>query len=331
MSRIRWALQHGAVLATVALLNSGCAVGSASTSPSSSSPAAPTSSFAATPGAEQSPGASGRLIALADGVDGGPGLWALDSASRWTVVAPTLGATGMGRIAQGIVIAKGSEVDLRSAADLTKSIGHVSVKWPSVSSGTPIVALDGSAGGKIAIVGTDADKPYYALAETDGTTTTLAGAPTQSFTPLVAWLDETRLLVLSMDNLEQSRLAVLDSGSHQLNNAQALLGVRWFAVSPDRGTIAVATASAIYVGSAATILGASAPQPIIALGASEVVWDMTLNATGSRLFTLSGTVGADGTVGSIHEVGYARGSGGWSKVLDAAVPFGRAIAQVYLP
>jgi hypothetical protein len=332
MSRIISALELGAVSAIVVLLSCGCSAGSASVSPSSSSSNAAASSFVAVPSAGEPGGAGGRLIALADGVDGGLGLWALDSESKWTVVVRTPGATGMGRTAGGIAVVTGREVDLRPAADLTRLVSHVALDWSGVAPGVPIVALDdGSAGGKLAIVGAEADKVYYALAGTDGAVTSLAGAPTQSFTPLVSWLDGTRLLVLSMDKLEQSRLAVLDVGSHQLSHAQALLGVRWFAVSSDHGTIAAATANAIYVEPAATLLGGSAPQPIAWLGPSQVVWDMALDATGSRLFTLSGTVGEDGTVGSIREIEYTRGPGGWATTLDEGVPFGRAIVQVYLP
>ncbi len=331
MSRMKSALERGAVSAIVVLLSWGCTAGSASVSPLASSSNAPASSFAAIPSAGEPGLAGGRLIALADGVDGSLALWALDSESKWTVVVPAPGATGMGRTAGGIALATGREVDLRPAADLTRPVSHLALDWSGVARGVPIVALDGSAGGELAIVGAEADKVYYALAGTDGAVTSLAGAPTQSFSPLASWLDGARLLVLSMDNHEQSRLAVLDVSSHQLSHAQALLGVRWFAVSSDQGTIAAATANAIYVEPAATLLGGSAPQPIASLGASQVVWDMALDATGSHLFTLSGIVGEDGTVGSIHEIEYARGAGGWAMTLDQGVPFGRAIAQVYLP
>lgn len=330
MSRIRSALGRGTMLVAVALLSWGCAAGSESDSFSSSPSTTPASSFASATSGDSSSSA-GRLVVLADGVDGGLGLWVLDSGSKWNVVASTPGATGMGRTAQGIAIATGRDLDLRPAPDLAKSGGHVSLQWTGVASSVPIVALDGSSGGKLAVVGAYADKVYYALGGADGAAASLAGAPTESFTPLVAWLDETRLLVLSMDKLEQSRLAVLDSDSRQLSLAQAILGVRWFALSSDRSTIAAATESAIYVSSATTILGGNAPQPIATLGASEVVWAMALDATGSRLYTLSGNVAADGTVGDIHEIEYARGASGWTKTLDAAVPFGRAIAQVYLP
>jgi hypothetical protein len=61
-----------------------------------------------------------------------------------------------------------------------------------------------------------------------------------------------------------------------------------------------------------------------------VVWALALDAGGSRVFMLSGTVAADGTVGSIHELGYARQGSAWVKVLDVPVPFGRAVGQVCL-
>jgi hypothetical protein len=94
--------------------------------------------------------------------------------------------------------------------------------------------------------------------------------------------------------------------------------------------VAAATEHAIYVGAAATLMGQAPPPAAVTLDESQVVWALTLDAAGSHMFMLSGTMAEDGTVGSIREVGYARQASAWIKVLDSSVPFTRGIGQVWL-
>jgi hypothetical protein len=63
---------------------------------------------------------------------------------------------------------------------------------------------------------------------------------------------------------------------------------------------------------------------------TDVVWGLALDATGTQLFMLSGTVGADGTIGSVHEFGYLRQGIGWTKSIDLTTPFTSAVDQVCL-
>jgi hypothetical protein len=137
-------------------------------------------------------------------------------------------------------------------------------------------------------------------------------------------------MVLDTDKFEVSRLGVVDTNAHTISTAQALGGVRVFALSSDRQIIAAATERAVYVGPVGRFLGQTLPQAMVPLGDSQVTWALALDATGLRLFLLSGTMAPDGSVSSIREVGYSRQGSGWAKVLDSSTPFERAIGQVYL-
>jgi hypothetical protein len=95
-------------------------------------------------------------------------------------------------------------------------------------------------------------------------------------------------------------------------------------------SLAAATESGVYVASVADWLAGREPASIVALEASQVVWDVGLSGDGSRVAMLSGTEEADGTVGNVRELGYQRGAGGWSKIVDVPVPFARALGQVWL-
>jgi hypothetical protein len=343
MSRTRSRIGLGALAGLVALLSVGCTPTGATTPPSStqdnvtttsSGTAAPassaTASASATAAASGSAGGAAHLVVLADGVNSGVGLWTLDEASKWVALGATPGATALGRTADGVVIATGHDVDLRPGSNLSDAGTVRSLKWSGTEPTAPIVTLDASPAGKLAFATADEVSLDYALAASDGTVTALAPAPTQSFTPQVAWLDEARLLVLATDNMQVSRLAVVDTAGHTITSAQAMSGVRVFGLSADRQTVAAATEHAIYVGAVATLMGQAPPSAAVTLDELQVVWALTLDSAGSRMFMLSGTLGEDGTVGSIHELGYARQASAWIKVVDSAVPFTRGIGQVWL-
>ncbi len=342
MSKAGTAIRFAAAAAVVALLGSGCAAAETQV-PSALDSTAPSAAQAVpgTTGTPPGPPASlqassplaggGRLVVLGDGVDGGLGLWALDSTFQWTALGPAPDAVALGRTADGIAVATGQQVDLRPRSDVSHPGSLTSLKWPGTGPTSPIAALDGSPTGKLAIVTADAQSLGYAIAATDGSITALAPAPTQSFTPLVAWLDDTRLLVLATDNQQVSRLAVVDSGAHTIKLATALGGIRVFGVSADRQTIAAATEAAIYAGPLVAFTGQTPAQPVATLAAGQVVWALAPDADGSRVFALSGTMAPNGEVGAIHEIGYARAGSGWARVLDTPMPFQRALNQVYLP
>ena len=271
------------------------------------------------------------MIVLADGPDGGRSLWSLGSDSHWTSVAATPGATALGRYGDAVAIAIGARVEVRRGPDFSVAATSTALRWPGDAPAPTVADLDVAEGGRTALVTSNDGTFGYALAGADGTVTPLAPSPTQPFTPIVAWIDGSRLLALSTDDLQVSRLAVVDPVAHTIDSARAVAGVRFFAASSDGKMVAVATESAIYAGSLATFTATSPPAPIATLADAQVVWALALDESGSKLFMLSGLLASDGTVDSVLELGYVRVGSGWTRFLDSVVPFGRAIDQAYLP
>jgi hypothetical protein len=165
----------------------------------------------------------------------------------------------------------------------------------------------------------------------DGGVEPLQPAPTQSFTPLVAWLDDSRLLVLTTDKEQVSRLAVVDVAARTIEPSTVLAGVRVFAVSQDKRYLSVATETRVYAGPVEAFLGTGQPATVATVDPSAVVWGLALDDAGTRLAILSGTVAADGLVTSVRETGYARGPAAWAKAFDSPAPFGKAMDQVWMP
>ena len=203
------------------------------------------------------------------------------------------------------------------------------LKWPGQAPAAPIVGLDAT-DPAIAFVTADETSMAYATAGTDGAVTPVISAPTESFTALVARLDSSRLVVMTMDSSQVSRLAVVDTAKHTMTISKAIGGIRDFGLSANRQMVAVATASGAYVGSVTDVMAGNAPQQVATVQDAVVVWGLALDPTGTQLFMLSGTVGPDGTVGSVRELGYTRQGSGWTKSLDAATPFASAVDQVCL-
>jgi len=317
----------------VAVAASGCAAGETS-QPTATVPAAidlvSTPSVGVSPSATLSRSPSGGvLVVLADGPDGVRGVWTLDANSNWSSATNTPGVTALGRAADGIALANATSIEVRRAADLATASGVTALKWATAP--LAIADVDVSAAGKIALVAADGSTLRYATAGPDGTLAVLTYAPMQSFTPLIAWVGDSSLLVLSTNQQQISRLAVVDSATRTLSAVQALSGVRVFAASSNGKVIAAASASSIYVVQLTALAAGPAPAPIAGLAEGQVVWAMAMDKTGERLWTLSGQVRSDGSVGSVRELGYVAGASGWAKWLDVAVPFGRGLDQVFLP
>jgi Lipoprotein LpqB beta-propeller domain len=339
MSKTASGIGLSGLAVTVAFLGAGCMAGQATTSPSTrwTEPPAPSpissarAVVSATPGGSSPAAVGPRLIVLADGAGHGLGLWAIDMQGHWTTLGSTPGATALGRTAGSVAIATGHQIDLRPVSDLTHRGQSAALEWAGTAPSAPITGLDGSAAGRLAFVTSDDQSLEYAIADTAGSVTALAPAPTQTFAPLISWLGETRLLVLSTDNQQTSRLAIVDTGAHSIDLLPALTGVRWFGLSSDRETIAAATESGIWVGPVEAFQADTTPETAITIDGSQVVWALALDATGSSVYMLSGTEAADGTVGAVRELGYAKQGSSWTRVLDSPAPFDRAVAQVYLP
>ena len=325
-----------AAIATVALVGAGCA--SSSTSPAGSSPVpsvgvspAGSSFGGSVAGGSLDPSVpSASVIVMADGVQGGIGLWRFQAPDKWTAVGATPGATAVARTADGVVLVAGKSVELRSSADLTRAAATISLEWPAAASSEPVVAVDRAPGGKLALVTSDGSSAAYAVATADGTVTVLQPAPTQSFTPLIAWLDDTRLLVLSTDKDQVSRLAVVDTAAATMTPINTIGGIDSFAVSADRMTLVAATEGDIFVAPVSEWIAGAQPQKIASVGASSVIWGLALDKSGIGLAMLSGTASADGRVGNIHEVGYAKGGSTWSQSFDAPAPITSAKGQAWV-
>ena len=288
-------------------------------------------SASGTPGSSESAAPGPRLIVLADGIDGGLGLWAVDMNGHWTALGATPNATALGLAADDVAVATGQQIDLRPGSDLGHPGRSLVLSWAGQTSSGHIAGLDQSSGGKLALVAADGVNFQYALADTAGKATALVPAPPQSFAPLIGWLDETRVVVLTMNKGLDSVLAVVDTTAHTMEPALSYVGVTAFGLSADRTTIATAMGNGVYAGPLAAFTGAGTPQQVMLLDGSQTVWGIAPDSDGARVFTLSGAVGQDGKIASIHELGYARQGSTWAKILDSAAPFSQALGQVYLP
>ncbi|HEX7491839.1 MAG TPA: hypothetical protein VF337_09080 [Candidatus Limnocylindrales bacterium] len=311
------------VMATVVLL-AGCAGSSVSSGSQTSAgnSAGAQSSAAVASGAQ--------LVVLADGSEGIAGLWMLDDKLAWTQLSATPGATALGVAADGIALATGHTVEIRPRTGLGKGGAAKTLNWVGAIPTAPIVAIDTSGGDKMVLVTADTQSLGYAIVTPDGSAAALSPAPSQAFTPSAAWLDDSRLLVLSTDNSQVSRLAVVDTATQTLKAGTAVSGVRVMGLSGDRQVVCVATEAAVSIGSVDSLLGSGPITPTIGLASDQVVWGLTLDARGSHLYMFSGTPAADGQVGAGREVVYAKLGSEWVRVLDSAVLFGRPIGQVLL-
>jgi hypothetical protein len=192
------------------------------------------------------------------------------------------------------------------------------------------VGVDRSDAGSTAIAVSQAGGLAFGVVAADGSTGDLLPAPDSPFGPSVAWLDSERVAVISDDARQIPCLAVVDTAKHKLALLSGLGGVRTFAVSPDRRTLAAATESAVYVAPVDDWLADQEPSRAVSLDPSQVVWDLALSLDGSSLAMLSGTEDASGVVTDIHEITYVRTGSSWSKQTDSAVPFSLADGQVWL-
>ena len=272
-----------------------------------------------------------QLVVLGDGVSGGLGLWGFEAPDRWTALAPLPSATGVARFGTSLAIAGRGSIEVRSAGTPASAGRALPLKWEGPAPTAEIAALDRSPSGAIAMVTTDGETQGYWLVAPDGALRPLQPAPAQPFTPLVAWLDETRLLVLTTDKEQVSRLGVVDVAAATIETSPALAGIRVFAVSQDRRYLSVATETTVYAGPIEALLGVGQLATVAMIDPSAVVWGLALDDAGTRLAMLSGTVAADGAVTSVREIGYAKGSESWTKEFDSPAPFGKATSQVWMP
>jgi len=323
-----------AAIAIVALGAAGCSsTSSTSVATANVTPAATVAArtSAAAAGPTDPSSASDSLMVLGDGVQGGMGLWRFDAPSKWTSSVATKGASAIAPTPNGLVVVVGQTIEERTSSDPSKLLAAVTLKWPSAAPGDPIVAVDRAPGGKVAFVTSDGTRAAYYVAAADGTVAALQPAPSQSFTPLVAWLDDTRLLVLSTEKDQVSRLAVVDTAAGTITQIKTIAGIAFFAVSADRLTLAAGTEGDIFVAPVSDWLAAAQPHRVTSVGAGRVMWGLALDKSGTRLAALTGAASTDGQVGAIHETGYVNSGATWTQAFDSPAPMATPKGQVWLP
>jgi hypothetical protein len=275
-------------------------------------------------------GGTPQLLALGRAADGEVGLWKLGASRAWQRIETIPDARAIARNGALVTVAHPTALETRPIGALDKTGTRVALTWTVTTPSAPIVAIDRSIMGSTAVAASDEEGLSYGIASPDGVVIALQGAPAESFTPLVAWLDQDQILVLSTGKDQASRLLAVNVSKRTSVTVQRLTGVRWFALSWDYKTVAAATGSGIYLGAASTWLGGGTPTQIIALGESQVVWQLALNQHGTQLAMLSGTLAADGAVSGIRELGYTKTGTSWSKTYDQPVPFTTCLGQVWI-
>ena len=241
------------------------------------------------------------------------------------------GATGIARFGDSVAISSGGSVELRSAATPAVAGQALPLTWRGPSPAAQIASLARAPSGKVALATSDGASLSFWLVAADGVLEALKPAPAQAFTPLVAWLDDLRLLVLTTDEAQVSRLAVIDVSALTIEPAMTLAGVRVFALSPDRRSLAAATGSGVYAGPVEAFLATGTPDLVAAADPSAVIWGLAFDASGTRLAMFSGKVTPGGPVSSTRAIGYRRQAESWVMEFEAAAPLSKALDQVWLP
>jgi hypothetical protein len=270
------------------------------------------------------------LLVLADCVDGGIGLWKLESTGNWQTVDSLPDGQAIARDDTALTIARTGSLETRTLTAPAATTASVTLKWPGAASSAPIRAISRSSSGSTAIVTSDERSQAYPTVSADGTVTPLRGAPGSSFAPPVAWIDADRLLALGEGTDASSRLVVLGSSTGISQTISTLTGVRWFALSGDRSIATVALDSGIYVTQVSVLLNGDQPVFVGSLGSSQKVLQLALDQSGTRLAALVSTTMDDGTSVNTRELGYTKSHSGWTWTYDGPAPFTRALGQVWL-
>jgi hypothetical protein len=281
---------------------------------------------AASPNASQAEGQA-RLMLLTDASE----LWVVDLNGVWARAGSVAGARAITRDGRQIALATASGVESRDMKAASSPGKTTAVEWGSDSTGAYPGAVDVSDGGAVAagVVMDDAIQIVVAGAGSSKATA-VSPAPSSPFAPSVAWLDASRLLVLSTDARQISRLAVVDTSAHTMQAFAGSEGVRTFSLSPDRKTVAVATQAGVYVALVADLPGGKTPAIAVPVADTDVAWALAMDATGSRLAVLTATPAADGSIGAAKEVVFELRSGTWTKLLDSPAPTAGVRGQVWL-
>jgi hypothetical protein len=328
------------IVAAVCVATTGCASAAQSDLNASASPRASISESASAnslapsltggAAAPRTDSAAPQLIVLAEDAGGGVGLWTYNSDGAWSAGSVVPAATAIARNGQLLTLAGQGSLEVREVSKPQTAGASLAMKWESAGPRGRVACVDRSGSGKTVVAFAENDTLTFAVVGADGFATVLSPSPSSPFGPSVAWLDDDRLVALSVDPQMISRLAVVDTSKHSITVLKGLPGIRTFGMAPDPRSIAAATESGVYVAPIADWLTGRQPKPALTLDPGQIVWDLAISGDGSRLAMLSGTEAADGTVGAIHELIYKLVAGSWNRIANSPVPFTSANGQVWL-
>jgi hypothetical protein len=275
-------------------------------------------------------GAAPRLLVLGGADAGRYSLWTRDPKDDWTEIKTADGATAIGRNPSQLILGGPDAVETRPLGGYAEPRPVEEQKWHFAQpvQGVPAIAL--SPGGRAALVSEHGSDWTYTIENQDAELVALSPAPVQPFSPLVGWLGEDRIVALSTDERQISRLAVIDPTNGTRRLLSYLSGVRVFTMSPDGSVMAAATEEGVYIGPVSAWLADEPAKLAFAVPDQVVVWALALDSSGTRLAMMSGRVGADGTVADLRELVFESTPSGWRQTLDERVPFMSVAGQIWL-
>jgi hypothetical protein len=316
-----------ALLCAAAVAACGCTQANSSASIGASSSALPEEPAASS--TEPAPGPD-RLLALG-GRTGGPySLWLWDTGSGWDEMADAGTATAIGRDGQDLFLAGQDGVEVTALSEFLAAAGNGTQEWHLQALGAQVGSVSRSPQGRVAVVTVGDSGATYLLEDGSGQPQPLTPAPRQAFSPVVGWIEGEQLLVLTVDAQLVPHLGVVDPASATETMLTSVTGVRVFCVSPDYGTVAVATEDAVYVAAVPVWLADEPLERAFDIPAGHVAWGLALDTSGRRLAMLVGRVEADGSISEVRDVLYSRTASSWTKAAEFGLPFEAAAGQLWL-
>jgi hypothetical protein len=257
----------------------------------------------------------------------------LGEGGAWSAETRNVNATSIARDGPLVTIARSDGLEVHDVAHPLADGTFHPIGWGLEPESPSPVGIDMSDGGKAIVALSTADGLVYLIAGEKGNLSSLSPvspSPASPFAPSVAWLDETRVFVLSTDPMQVSRLALVDTGSHTIAPLRVIAGARAFALSPDRRVIAAVTESGVYVGWTADWLTGQEPVRVFTPGDSQVVWGLAFDGSGARLAFFAGSEDPNGTVTGARDVGLRSVNGAWQRDFEVPVPLDQPTGQVWL-
>jgi hypothetical protein len=283
-------------------------------------------SIASLPSSEAS-ASPAQLLVL--GKKGSSQQWLLDVDGKWSSGQAST-ATAVTRAGQRLVFGRPDGLEVRPLTSPGLRGTFVPKIWGLGPDASPAF-LAVAPNDRTAVSIEQGDAIHYLLTDTNpGKPWALAPIPSSPFDPSLAWLDDHRLATLSSDKRMWSHLGVIDIANKSMSLSNSLTGLRTFALSSDRRTLAAATESAVFAGPTSHWLAGSAPTSVFKPRDGQIVTSLALDSAGTKLSILAGTVADTGEITGIHLIVLEDAASGWHQTLDVPVPFDTATSQVWL-